>query len=596
MTTDSLGAMARQEYEVLKGSHGSKVKIYARGSDILRHPRINRGTGFTHEEREKLGLVGLLPDNSTPLSAQLQRAYARVQGEHTALEKFAYLQGLRERNTVLFYRLLSEHIEELMPIVYTPTIGEAIKDFSMWYQRMSGTFLSIAHPEQIERSLRSSGMGAEDIDIIIVTDSEGILGIGDQGVGGIQICLGKKSLYTAAGGVDPDRMLTVVLDVGTDNLRLLNDDLYLGVRHGRVRGARYDAFVAAFVETATRLYPHAMIHWEDFGADNAHRLLSRYRDEICTFNDDIQGTAAVVGSAVLSSVRAKGERLADQRFVIHGGGTAGIGIADLLVDLLVKESGIAREEARRLFWVTGSRGLVTDDPGMNFREFQLPYAHSLRELAGWTTDTPGGYRLADIVRNVAPTVLIGTSGQPQSFTEPIVRAMASQVEQPIIMPLSNPTSLAEATPGDLLHWTGGRALIATGSPFDPVTREEVTYTIAQANNALVFPGIGLGVAICRASRVTDALIAASAEAVASLVTVAKPGQSLLPAIKDLRHVSAAVAIAVAAAAARDGVAEQPLTDPVNQVFEAMWRPVYPELIIEDDNGGSSSDIRIAAAG
>ncbi|MDF1486999.1 NAD-dependent malic enzyme [Tessaracoccus caeni] len=574
--------MAKREYEVLRGSHGSKVRINARGKDILRHPRINRGTAFTHEEREKLGLVGLLPSNVTPLSAQLQRGWARLQGEHTPLERFAYLQALRERNTVLFYRLLSEHIEELMPIVYTPTIGEAITEFSMWYQRMSGTFLNIDRPDLVEQSLRSSGLGPEDVDIIVVTDSEGILGIGDQGVGGIQICLGKKSLYTAAGGLDPDRMLTVVLDVGTDNLRLLNDDLYLGARHGRVRGDRYDAFVDAFVKAATSLFPRAMIHWEDFGADNAHRLLSRYRDEICTFNDDIQGTAAVVASAVLSAVHSKNERLADQRFVIHGGGTAGIGVADLLVDLVVKESGLSHEQARRLFWVTGSRGLVTDDPAMRFREFQLPYAHPMDELAGWSTDAPGGYKLADIVRNVHPTVLIGTSGQPGSFTEAIVRDMASHVVSPIIMPLSNPTSLAEATPSDLLDWTDGRALIATGSPFAPVTRDEVTYQIAQANNALVFPGIGLGVAVCRANRVTDAMIAASAEAVASLVKVNKPGQSLLPAIKDLRHVSATVAIAVAEAAARDGVAEQPLTNPVDQVFDAMWRPVYPELIIEDE--------------
>lgn len=324
-----------------------------------------------------------------------------------------------------------------------------------------------------------------------------------------------------------------------------------------------------------------MIHWEDFGADNAHRLLSRYRDEICTFNDDIQGTAAVVASAVLSAVQAKKESLSDQRFVIHGGGTAGIGVADLLIDLLVKESGISREDAHRLFWVTGSRGLVTDDPAMRFRDFQVPYARETAELSGWSTDIAGQYRLADVVRTVRPTVLIGTSGQPGSFTESIVREMASHVARPIIMPLSNPTALAEATPADLLAWTGGRALIATGSPFAPVTQGGVTHQIAQANNALVFPGIGLGVAVCTADRVTDAMIAASAEAVASLVTVSKPGQSLLPAIKDLRHVSATVALAVAQAAARDRVAEQPLTDPVNEVFDAMWRPVYPQLIIED---------------
>ena len=570
--------MPTRDYEVLPGSHGARIAIRARGSDILRHPRLNRGTAFTHEERARLGLVGLLPSRVTPLEAQLTRAYGRFRNATTPLAKFSYLQGLRERNTVLFYRLLSDHLDEIMPIVYTPTIGEAIKEFSLWYQQMKGIFLSIDRPDLIEDSLRDYGPDPENIDVLIVTDSEGILGIGDQGVGGIQICMGKKSLYTAAAGVDPDRMVSIVLDVGTDNLRLLNDELYLGERHARVRGERYDEFVDAFVRAATTVFPNAMVHWEDFGADNAHRLLGVYRDRICTFNDDIQGTAAVVTSAVLAGVKAKHERLADQRFVVHGGGTAGVGIADLLVDLLVKE-GLTPEQARTRFWVTSSRGLVTDDATLRFRDFQRPYARSIGELVEWDVDQIGRYMLPDIVRNVHPTVLIGTSGQPGSFSEAIVTDMASHVERPLILPLSNPTSLAEATPTELLNWTGGRAMIATGSPFPAVTHDGVTHQIAQANNALVFPGIGLGVAVCRASRVTDAMIAASAEAVASLSQVSQPGDSLLPSIKDLRRVSSTVALAVATAAEADGVAQRPLTHPVEQVYEAMWQPEYPELII-----------------
>ncbi|MCB0886458.1 MAG: oxaloacetate-decarboxylating malate dehydrogenase, partial [Propionibacteriaceae bacterium] len=398
------------------------------------------------------------------------------------------------------------------------------------------------------------------------------------GIGGIQIAVGKLGVYTAAAGIHPRRAIPVVLDVGTDNLGLLNSDLYLGERHARIRGEQYDEFIDLFVNTVTKLFPNAMLHWEDFGAGNAHRILERYSDRICTFNDDIQGTAAVVTSAVLAGVKAKHERLADQRFVVHGGGTAGVGIADLLVDLLVKE-GLTPEQARTRFWVTSSRGLVTDDATLRFRDFQRPYARSIGELVEWDVDQIGRYMLPDIVRNVHPTVLIGTSGQPGSFSEAIVTDMAAHVERPLILPLSNPTSLAEATPTELLNWTGGRAMIATGSPFPAVTHDGVTHQIAQANNALVFPGIGLGVAVCRASRVTDAMIAASAEAVASLSQVSQPGDSLLPSIKDLRRVSSTVALAVATAAEADGVAQRPLTHPVEQVYEAMWQPEYPELII-----------------
>lgn len=576
----SVGTMAERAYEVLPGNHGTRIKVNARGSDVLRIPRLNRGTAFTPEQRRQLGLIGLLPARSTPLEGQLHRTYQRFLAAGTPLQQFAYLRGLRDRNTVLFYRLVSEHLEEMMPIIYTPTIGDAIAEFSVWFQQLHGVFLSIEAPDQVEEGLRAAGRRADDVDIVVVTDSEGILGIGDQGVGGIEICLGKKSLYTAAAGVDPNRIVPVVLDVGTDNLRLLNDDLYLGVRQARVRGERYDQFIASFVAAVQAVFPHAMIHWEDFGANNAHRILSTYRDSVCTFNDDVQGTAAVVAGAALAAVRAKGEKLSDQRVVIHGAGTAGIGVADLLVDLMVAE-GLKPDQARERFWATSSRGLVTDAPNARFRDFQRPYGRPHGEVEHWALDEPGRIGLADVVRNVHPTVLIGTSAQAGSFTQDIVTDMASHAERPIIMPLSNPTTLVEATPAHLLEWTDGRALIATGSPFKPVSYEGVDHVIAQANNAFVFPGLGLGVSVCRATRVTDGMIGAAAQALASLVRISRPGQSLLPALNDLRRVSATVAIAVAKAAEAEGVAEAPLTDPVQQVFDAMWQPVYPELVIED---------------
>jgi malate dehydrogenase (oxaloacetate-decarboxylating) len=572
--------VSRRRYEVLPGHHGSRVLINVLGSELLRIPRLNRGEAFTLEERERLGLIGHLPAGVTPLEAQLHRSYAQFQHAGSDLDKFAYLSALRDRNTVLFFRLLSEHLEEMMPIVYTPTIGAAITSFSQSYQRLHGVFLSIDNPEQIEVSLRGQGRSAEEVDLIIVTDSEGILGIGDQGVGGIQIALGKKSLYTAAAGIDPNRMIPIVLDVGTDNLALLSDPLYLGLRHARIRGERYDEFIQAFVDAATAVFPHALIHWEDFGAANAHRILNNYRQHICTFNDDVQGTAAVVGAAALAAVKACGGRLVDQRIVIHGAGTAGVGVADLLRDMMISE-GATPEQATAAFWGLGSRGLLTTALGDRIRPFQRPYARPAAETADWVLDVPGRIGLADVVRNVHPTILIGTSGQPRTFTEPIVREMAAHVARPVIMPLSNPTALVEATPADLLTWTDGQALIATGSPFPAVQFAGRSYRIAQANNAFVFPGLGLGVAVCRATRVTDHMIAAAAQAVAGMVQVGSLGASLLPQVSDLRVVSATVAIAVAAAAARDGVAERPLDNPVQQVFDAMWAPVYPELILAE---------------
>jgi malate dehydrogenase (oxaloacetate-decarboxylating) len=486
---------------------------------------------------------------------------------------------LRDRNEVLFYRLLCEHIAEMLPVVYTPTVALAIERFSHEFRRPRGVFLSLDRPKDVEASFRNCGMGAEDIDLIVATDSEGVLGIGDQGVGGIEIAIGKLAVYTAAAGIHPRRVLAVVLDTGTDNAALLDDQTYLGARHARVRDQRYDDLIEAYVTTATKLFPNAMLHWEDFGAGNARRILTKYADQVCTFNDDLQGTAAVVLAAAFSAVRAAGTRIRDQRVVIHGAGTAGLGIADMMRDVMIRE-GLSRAEATARFYALGSRGLLVDD-APNLRDFQLPYARSAAEVAGWSTGAGTTVTLANVVSAAQPTMLIGTSKQAGAFTEAIIRKMAAHTERPIIMPLSNPTSKCEALPEDLIRWTGGRALVATGSPFPPVFHGGITHRIAQANNALVFPGLGLGVTVARARRINQPMIAAAADAVARLSDATAPGEPLLPPVKDLRTVSAAVAVAVAVAAAEEGLAQVPVDNPALQVHQAMWRPEYPLIELAD---------------
>jgi len=562
-------------YELGAAAEGYPVRIRARGRSVLSNPILNRGTAFTKGERQALGLTGLLPSGESSMDGQLRRVYAQYSRQPNDLAKNVYLANLRDRNEVLFYRLLTDHIEEMLPIVYTPTVGKAIERYSHEYRRPRGVYLSVNHPEEVEESLGNYGLQGEDVDLLVATDSEGILGIGDQGVGGIEISIGKLAVYIAAAGIHPRRVIPVVLDVGTDNLQLLNDEMYLGNRHARVRGQAYDDLVDAYVSAATKLFPHAMLHWEDFGASNARRILDRYADQVCTFNDDMQGTAAVVLAAAFAAVRAAGSRMRDQRIVIHGAGTAGLGIADMMRDVMVRE-GLSPEEATRRFWALGRRGLLTDDRAEHQYDFQRPYARPAAEVAGWSS-AGGTVSLADVVNQAKPTMLIGTSTQAGAFTEKIVRQMASTVDRPIVLPLSNPTSKAEAVPEDLIRWTDGRALIATGSPFPPVQHAGRTYTIAQANNALVFPGLGLGVAVAKATRISENMIAAASDAVAGLSDATTPGASLLPPMTDLRMVSAAVAIAVAHAAEKEGLAQVPMDDPVQQVHEAMWRPQYPRF-------------------
>jgi len=568
--------MVERPYEFISTDEGVVVRTRLRGSLVLRSPMLNQGTAFSYADREALGLTGLLPDGVSTIEEHLRRVYAQYRRQPDDLAKYIFLGHVRDRNEVLFYRLLTDHIEEMLPIVYTPTVGTAIERYSLEYGRPRGVYLSVEHPGQVEAAFRNYGLGPDDVDLIVATDSEGILGIGDWGVGGIAIATGKLAVYVAAAGLHPRRVIPVVLDVGTDNPILLGEDVYLGIRHPRVRDQRYDELIDTYVTVAHRLFPNAMLHWEDFGAANAHRILAKYASAYCTFNDDIQGTAAVVLAAAVGAVRAAGTRMRDQTVVIHGAGTAGIGIADALRQVMISER-LSPAEATGRFYALGSKGLLASDyPGM-LRDFQVPYARPAAEVSTWRRDGDDRIGLAEVVAQAHPTILIGTSTQPGAFTEQIVTEMAAHVARPIIMPLSNPTSHSEARPADLIAWTEGRALIATGSPFEPVTYNGVRYEIAQANNALIFPGLGLGVTVCRARRVTDQMLAAAARALAGLSDVTAPGAPVLPPVTSLRAVSAAVGAAVARAAQAEGLAGRPLDDPDGQVRGAMWAPAYPKV-------------------
>jgi malate dehydrogenase (oxaloacetate-decarboxylating) len=538
----------------------------ARGLPVLQDPLLNKGTAFTAEERAELGLDGLVPPVVETLDEQARRAYAQYLAQDTDLLKNVYLEALRDRNEVLYYRLLSDHLREMLPIVYDPTVADAIRSYSHEYRRPRGVYLSIDDPCALERAFDNLGM--DEADLIVASDAEEILGIGDWGVGGgAGIAAGKLAVYTAAAGIDPARAVPVALDVGTDNERLLDDPAYVGLRHARVRGQAYDDFIDAYVTAATRRFPGAMLHWEDFGPSNARRILEKYTPRIPTFNDDMQGTGAIVLAAMLGAVRVSGTPMRDQRIVVFGAGTAGIGIADQLRDAMVRD-GLDPDTAARRIWAVDKQGLLTDDLS-DLRDFQVPYARPAAEVTGW--DDRG---LQGVVEHVKPTMLLGTSTAHGAFTEQIVRAMASGVDRPVIFPISNPTERIEAMPADLIRWTEGRALVATGIPVAPITYDKVTYTIGQANNALLYPGLGLGAVTARARRVSDGMLRAAAKAVGGLVDVTAPGASLLPQVDDLREVSATVAAAVATQALKEGLARADLPDPDQQVRDAMWQPEY----------------------
>jgi malate dehydrogenase (oxaloacetate-decarboxylating) len=545
-----------------------------RGRQVLADPRINKGTAFSDEERRDLGLIGLIPSGHMTLDGQVARVYAQYRRQTTDLGRNVLMNETHDRNEVLYYQLLTRHLTEMLPIVYTPTVGQAIEHYSHEYRRPRGVYLSVDQPELIEDSLRAPGLSPGEVDLVVATDAGAILGIGDWGVGGIGIAVGKLAVYTAAAGIDPNRAMPVMLDVGTDRQSLLDDPLYIGNRHPRVPPEDYDRFMDAFVSSVGKLFPGALLHWEDIGVSNARRLLDRYRYRTLSFNDDIQGTGAVNLAAVLAAARATGIGLPEHRIVIFGAGTAGTGIADQLCAAM-QADGLTEEAARSRFWAVDRSGLITTatpDAGQSQRR----YARQEAEIAGWQRDRAlGGPGLAEVVRRVRPTILIGTSTRAGAFTEPLVREMAAHCARPVILPMSNPTSLSEAVPADLIQWTDGRALVATGSPFPPVDYRGVRYVIGQANNALIFPGIGLGVIAARATQVTDNMLAAAAHAVCGLVDTATPGAPLLPQVEALRETSIAVAAAVARAAMDDGVAGAPADgDLRGAVQQLMWRPVY----------------------
>ncbi|ADH06424.1 MULTISPECIES: oxaloacetate-decarboxylating malate dehydrogenase [Bacillus] len=546
-----------------------------RGAEVLSTPLLNKGVAFTQNEREELGLKGLLPPAVLTLEEQARRAYEQFSSQPDDLLKNVYLTALHDRNEVLFYRILTDHLREMLPIVYTPTVGVAIQRYSHEYRKPRGVYLSINDSSGIEEAFTNIGATAENIDLVVVTDGEGILGIGDWGVGGINIAIGKLAVYTAAVGIDPSRVLPVILDVGTNREELLNNPFYIGNRHPRITGEAYDEFIDTFVQAVNKQFPKALLHWEDFSSRNARKILDKYRHDVCTFNDDIQGTGAVSLAAVLSAVKASGVPLSEHRVVVFGAGTAGIGIADQVRDAMVRV-GVSEEESYKRFWCIDRNGLVTDNME-DLLDFQIPYARKEAEVSEWKENDVIG--LAEVVKHVKPTILIGTSTVAGAFKEEIIKEMASHVERPIILPMSNPTPLAEAKPADLIEWTEGRALVATGSPFEPVTYNGVTYVIGQSNNALIFPGLGLGTIVVRASVMTDGMFAAAAEAVASMVDTSQPGAPILPEVEELRNISEMVAIEVAKVAVAEGVARVNLSDNDIKmaVQEAMWKPEYRQI-------------------
>ena len=570
-----------------------------RGRALLQDPRYNRGTAFTAEERAALGLRGLLPSAVVPLEDQVQRSYEQYQAQPDDLARNTFMAALRDRNQVLYYRLLEAHLAEMLPVVYDPVVAQAIERFSHVYQRPDGVYLSVDDVGGVEAAFRNYGLGSEDVDLIVATDAEAILGIGDWGANGMAISVGKLSVYTAAVGIHPDRVIPVMLDVGTDNEALLNDPLYVGNRHSRVRGERYDALVAAYVETASRLFPNALLHFEDFGASNARRILLKYRDQTRVFNDDMQGTGAIVMAGLFKALKVTDSRWRDQRVVVFGGGTAGIGIADQIRDQMTRD-GLDADQATRQIWIVDLPGLLTDDMSDGLLDYQRSYARPAAEAAGWPK-TPvqvdpstaqrwpemtalrqartasGIVTLETVVEKLQPTILVGASTAHGAFTQKIVETMSAGVPRPVIFPISNPTSQIEAAPADIIEWSKGQALVATGLPIEPSDYQGVTYSFGQANNALLYPGLGLGVLVAGASKVTSGMLLAAAEAVAGQADVSGRGASLLPAVQNLRASSANTAVAVARAAAADGVATRQPGSWVQAVQDAMWQPVYPDL-------------------
>ena len=548
------------------------VETELSGIDLINDPMLNKGTAFTEEERTTFRLHGLLPPHVGALRDQASRRLKALHAFPTAFQRYAFLRDLQDTNETLFYAVLVNGLEDLLPLVYTPTVAEGCERFSEIWRKPRGLFLSLPNKRRIAGILDQARY--DDVRVIVVSDGERILGVGDQGAGGMGIPIGKLALYSACAGIHPRRTLPILLDVGTDNAARRSNPLYIGWRNERVRGPEYDDFIEAFVEAVIARWPHVLLQWEDFASANAGRLLARYRDRLCTFNDDIQGTAAVAAGTLLAATHATGVPLREQRIALVGAGSAGCGIASLLL-AVIKESGLSEAEARERFYAVDRDGLLVEGmPGI--RDMQRPFVQPQAAVAAWNLADPGRIGLLDVMVNARPTTLIGVSGVPGAFTEEAVRAMAAGTRRPAIFPLSNPNSYSEARPDDLMEWTGGRAVIGTGSPFPPVEWNGTRTPVDQINNSYIFPGIGLAVVAVNARRVTDAMFMEAAKALAEL-SPARDGQGgrLLPPVSSLRAVAVAVATAVARQAQRDGVAE-PCDDEAlaTRLRANVWEPVY----------------------
>ena len=536
--------------------------------DILNNPFLNKGTAFTLEERKELGLIGLLPPYVQTIEEQAAQTYAQMQTKANDLEKRLFLMEIFNTNRTLFYYLFSQHLEEFNPIVYDPTIADTIEGYSdLFVDPQYAGYLDINHPENIEATLKNAA-GGREIRLIVVTDAEGILGIGDWGTNGVDISVGKLMVYTGAAGIDPSMVLPLVIDAGTNREELRNNPNYLGNRHERVRGDRYYDFIDQFVQTAERLFPKLYLHWEDFGRLNAANILEKYRKQIPTFNDDIQGTGIVTLGGIFGSLDISGEKLTDQVYLCYGGGTAGAGIASRVLREMVSE-GLPEEEAYKRFFMVDKQGLLFDDMD-DLTPEQKPFAKKRSDFSNADKLTD----LLEVVKTVKPTILVGTSTQPNTFTKEIVEAMCENTERPMIFPLSNPTKLAEASAKDLIEWSDGKAFVATGIPADTVSYKGVDYVIGQANNALIYPGLGLGMLASEASLLTDEMIGAAAHSLSGIVNPGQPGAPVLPPFKYVADVSIKVAEAVAKKAQEQGLARAKETDMAKAVRDLKWYPEY----------------------
>ncbi|MDF5079785.1 NAD-dependent malic enzyme [Vibrio parahaemolyticus] len=541
------------------------------GPALMATPLLNKGSAFSAEERSSFNLEGLLPETTETIQEQVERAYQQYKSFESDMDKHIYLRNIQDTNETLFYRLVQNHISEMMPIIYTPTVGAACENFSNIYRRGRGLFISYPNRDRIDDLLNNAAN--HNVKVIVVTDGERILGLGDQGIGGMGIPIGKLSLYTACGGISPAYTLPIVLDVGTNNPQRLADPMYMGWRHPRITGPDYDAFVEEFIQAVQRRWPDALIQFEDFAQKNAMPLLERYKDRICCFNDDIQGTAAVTVGSLLGACKAAGTQLSKQRITFLGAGSAGCGIAEAIIAQMVSE-GISDEKARSQVYMVDRWGLLQE--GMpNLLDFQQRLVQKHSNTKEWENEG-NGFSLLDVMRNAKPTVLIGVSGAPGLFSQEVIEEMHKHCKRPIVFPLSNPTSRVEATPNDIIRWTNGEALVATGSPFDPVVHEGRTYPIAQCNNSYIFPGIGLGVLAVNAKRVTDEMLMESSRALATCSPLAINGRgALLPPLEEIHLVSKKIAFAVAKKAIEQGVAleitDEALNDAIDQAF---WQPVY----------------------